>query len=595
MNRKALISLLFGTVSLAAVPSYDVVVVGAGIGGLTTAWEASGRGLSVGIVDMASIFGGHAVMSSGGLSIVGTPTQREVGIEDSPDLAYQDFLRLGEDANEEFVRVYVDRSRELIYDWLTRLGVKFRGVSSGGGFNSGNTVNRFHMNPRLGFGLVAPIYRECLKRGVGFHWNSEVTELIWEQGKVGGVRGRNLRSGETLEVRGQAVVVATGGYESNLKIVRENWPKHLGAPPERVLLGSGVNSMGSGFDLVRPVGGSVERLDHQWIYSRGIPDPFHSEQGRGLYITIPGAIWVNIRGERFTNESGPTKETIRAVTAQPGGSYWMIFDSAGAHNVFVVGPDWQDEARKRKWIVENEELVKRADSLEQLARATGMPAAALAASVAQWNQALAAGKDAKFGRTTRFPARPSASAAPGRPLAPTPIATPPFYAARIYPLTRKSMGGIVVDLKGRVLTASRSTVPGLYAVGEATGLGFINGKAALEGTFLGPSIVQGRLTGEELASVLTPVHKAPPAPATAARSNSPGVNVDCRGCHQIEKLVTERRPGYWHFEKLHSVVLERNYECGRCHAEMAPFRAGQHRVNRIAQIENCLNCHLSPE
>jgi predicted oxidoreductase len=545
----------------------------------------------VGIVDMASVFGGHAVMSSGGLSIVDTPLQREMGIKDSADLAYGDFIRLGEDANEEFVRLYADRSRELIYDWLTGLGVKFRGVGSGGGEDSGNSVFRFHTNPRLGFGLVGPIYRQCLERNVAFHWNSQVTELIWENGKVRGVRGRNLRTGERVELRGQAVVVATGGFESNLEIVRGNWPKHLGPPPERVLLGSGVNSRGSGFDLVRAVGGSVERLDHQWIYSRGIPDPFHKEQGRGLYIMIPGSIWVNTSGRRFTNEAGPTKQTIRAVTAQPGGSYWMVFDSAGARNVFVVGPDWQDEERKRKWIVENEELVKRADTLEALARITGMPEAALASTVNRWNDALAAGKDAEFNRRMRLAPRPG-----GRAFTTSPIVQAPFYAAKIYPLTRKSMGGIAVDLKGRVLTANRSAISGLYAVGEATGMGYINGKAALEGTFLGPSIVQGRLTGAELAAVLKPVHKSqPPIPAAATSSDGRTVNISCLGCHNIGKLVTEKRPGYWHFEKLHAVVLERNYECGRCHAEMAPFRAGQHKIDRVAQIENCLSCHLSPE
>ena len=99
---------------LAAAADVDVVVVGAGIGGLTTALRASEQGLRVGVVDMASVFGGHAVMSSGGLSIVGTPLQKEKGIEDSPQLAYQDFLRQGQAANEAMVKLYVERAKEVI-------------------------------------------------------------------------------------------------------------------------------------------------------------------------------------------------------------------------------------------------------------------------------------------------------------------------------------------------------------------------------------------------------------------------------------------------------------------------------------------------
>ncbi|MFQ5734745.1 MAG: FAD-dependent oxidoreductase [Planctomycetaceae bacterium] len=69
----------------------DVIVVGAGISGLTAALELGRSGARVLVIDMSSVFGGHAVMSQGGVSIVGTPAQTTAGIKDSPDLAYRDF------------------------------------------------------------------------------------------------------------------------------------------------------------------------------------------------------------------------------------------------------------------------------------------------------------------------------------------------------------------------------------------------------------------------------------------------------------------------------------------------------------------------
>src|SRR3954470_14299574 len=107
--------------------SPNVVVVGAGIAGLTTALEAARGGATVAVVDVASVFGGHAVMSEGGLALVDTPLQAKLGAKDSADLAYQDFVRWGDDVNQPWVRMYVDRSNRDIYDWMTDLGVQFNG------------------------------------------------------------------------------------------------------------------------------------------------------------------------------------------------------------------------------------------------------------------------------------------------------------------------------------------------------------------------------------------------------------------------------------------------------------------------------------
>ena len=584
------LTVLCGLDPLVAAADVDVVVVGAGIGGLTTALRASEQGLRVGVVDMASVFGGHAVMSSGGLSIVGTPLQKEKGIEDSPRLAYQDFLRQGQDANEPMVKLYVERSKELIYDWLTGLGVKFTGVSSGGIGKTGNSAYRFHTNPKLGYGLVAPIYRECLRKGVEFHWNFQVTGLETKAGRVVGVKGTNLRTAKAAALTGQAVVLATGGYESNIELVRKHWPKHLGEAPPKVMLGSGVNSNGSGLALAESVGGALTKMDHQWIYSRGMPDPAHMAEGRGLYVTIPGAIWLNAGGKRFVNEMSATVESIRAVVSQPGGTYWMLFDEAAANAVFVVGPDWQDRKKVRAEVVDNAVIVKTAATLEEAARSAGLPPDAVAASVRLWNEAVASGTDSAFARPMSSPPGPRGAFRLSK------IETGPYHLMQIYPLTRKSMGGIAVDLEGRVLSQAGRPVAGLYAVGETTGEGGINGRAALEGTFLGPAIVQGHMAAAHLAASVKPAARAAAQTARGAGDEAgKGLSAECTQCHAMARLTARKRPGYWHFEKLHTVVAGRGTECKACHAEMAPYRAGAHRIDRVAQIDTCVACHLVRE
>src|SRR5262249_31939676 len=75
----------------------DVIVVGAGISGLSAALDLARGGAKVVVIDMSSVFGGHAVMSQGSVSIVATPAQERAGIHDSPELAFEDFHQWGED------------------------------------------------------------------------------------------------------------------------------------------------------------------------------------------------------------------------------------------------------------------------------------------------------------------------------------------------------------------------------------------------------------------------------------------------------------------------------------------------------------------
>ncbi len=86
----------------------------------------------------------------------------------------------------------------------------------------------------------------------------------------------------------------------------------------------------------------------------------------------------------------------------------------------------------------------------------------------------------------------------GKPLASSKaFDTPPYYAVQMFPLARKNFGGVKTDRECRVLDKHFEPLAGLYAAGEVAGMagGHINGRAALEGTMLGPSIFSGRVAG----------------------------------------------------------------------------------------------------
>ena len=559
----------------------DILVIGAGIAGLSAALEAAELGAHVTVVDMWSVFGGHAIMSNGAVSIVGSPMQERQGLADSPEIAYRDFTTWGQDADPAWTRYYVENSRELIYDWLTPMGVDFYAAIP----HDGNSVPRLHFTKGKGRSLVSAIYRRCLERdNIRFVWNTRIDSLIPEDGRVVGAEGAELRTGEVRTFRARTVVVATGGFESDLARVREHWPAEVPAPP-RLIYGSGVNAHGSGLDLAEQAGGSLHRMDHHWIYAIGLPDPREPNGERGLAVFNPESIWVNAEGKRFVNEIAGAKSTFfEGLARQPGATYWAVFDDAGRSSLKINLPGWNQEMVD-ELILGNVALTRQGSSLEELARAVKIPADALKGTVERFNRFVRDGADLDF---ERF--------AGGAGQKPKAIESPPFFAVQFYPISRKSMGGVKVDLSCRVLDSEDRPIAGLYAVGEVAGFAGINGKAALEGTFLGPSIVMGRVAARtavaEIGDSVRPAHEEEEARAEAP-PDSPDSGKSCAECHDLEKDVAEDRPGFRHFAASHRVVVDRAWECKQCHAELEPHRPARHSSDPAGQIESCTVCHGS--
>jgi flavocytochrome c len=568
--------------SAQAVPAItsDVIIVGAGIAGLSAALEAARGGANVTVVDMSSVFGGHAVMSEGTVCLIGTPEQKASGIADSPELAEKDFIRWGEDPDPYWVHYYVYHSRSDVYDWVEAMGIRFSGVTQ----LPGNSVARGHNTRGSGLGLVSPIYRACLKtQRIRFVWNVKATELLRDGDRIAGVRGRNLRTNEIQDFRGKAVILATGGFQNNLDMVREFWP-HDVPFPERILMGSGVNSVGSGHQIARAVGAVYFNMDHQWNYAYGLPDPRDPTLRRGLNVQIKNAIWVNSGGHRFVDETSGPRPAMVALLQQKPATYWAIFDSEAKLGFWVSGSDWGEFSYVQKWIFDDPRLVKSANTIEELAEKSGLPTAALEQTVSRYNKMIADGADSEFHSFEK-----NSNEKPPK------ISQPPFYTVQIFPLSRKSMGGIRIDHSCRVVDRNGRPIPGLYAAGELAGFGGINGKAGLEGTFLGPGILTGRVAGKNAALKIGASQRAATAVPSTAKSDIPGkaANSECLSCHDVATEVTKHAPGSAHFEAAHRVVLERNYQCVACHYIPMPFDAETHRIDPVAQIENCKMCHVA--
>lgn len=570
----------------------DVIIVGAGLAGLSAGIDAANGGAEVLVIDMNSVFGGHGIQS-GGVCIVGSPMQEAMGFHDTPDQAYQDWMEWTIDGDPEWTRFYAEHSREMIYDWITGLGVRFDRVIAG----HGNSIPRFHMTYRRGFNLVQPLYLEALKySNIHFRWNALAQHLIKRDGRVSGVHLLDYRRGQQVELFADSIILATGGFESNIALVKDNWPVDLPVP-ERIYSMSGQNSRGSGLRMAEEAGAVLVRMDHQYNGYSALPNVLGLDEERGFVGGNSHTIWVNREGRRFVTEAGVDRDVFPVVMRQQPPGYWMIFDEddkAGfrINSPHFVSADAVDVEKIQRLLVDNPEVTTKANTLEELAERVGLPAAALVETVRHYNEQV------KSGESTDMNGMPAES--------PPPVFTienGPFYAMRAYPMANKSAGGVSIDLGTRALDSAGKTVPGLYAAGEVTGSAGVNGSNGLDGMFTGPAILTGRVAGRTVVADLLaggswtagPVTRdadlalAPDRSATAEENWNPGM-----GAEELKVMLAVSRDGYWHFERVHNLVLERRYPCTQCHSSRLPFAPATTLPQKLAQVETCGACHLAP-
>ncbi len=468
--------------------STDILIIGTGAAGLSASIEASSRGARVKIVDQAPAHGGTAIGSGGGVLMVDTPLQRKKGVEDSIELACEDWRKWSKGtADMEWARFYIERSLPDLYHWTVGLGVEWTVLL----YQEGNSVPRWHRPGGGGEEIVRCLYQEAVKsEAVEWSFSTSVKRLLKDQ--EGAVRGAEVQreSGEEV-IEAKAVIAATGGFCSNHDMVRTNSTRLKNV---RFLAGGGPGALGSGHGLIGDAGGSFRRLEDIWMYAFATPDPKDRDGKRGLVIRgLKHAVWINFQGKRFHNEdlSGGATGTP-AVLSQNPPMCWAVIDSSMIGEIVVSDPSYRAGSETAfdmvMELLEGSPDIKKASSIEDLAKVMNVDRGEFGKTLNGYNRYLDDGltEDPAFGKDLRGLKK---------------IEKPPYYAIQFMPLARKNLGGVGTDLTCRVLDPLGEAVPGLYAAGEVAGMagGHINGDAGLEGTMLGPSIFSGRVAGASAA------------------------------------------------------------------------------------------------
>jgi hypothetical protein len=544
----------------------DVVVVGGGLAGLVAAAELADAGKQVVLVDQEpeQNLGGQAFWSLGGLFMVDTPEQRRMGVKDSVDLALADWMGSAQfDRDEDhwprrWAEAYVHFAHQEKRAWLHAMGHRIFPVvgwaerGDGRANGHGNSVPRFHLTWGTGPGVVEPFerrVREAAGRGrVTLLFRHQVDELVVEGGAVVGVRGTVLEPSDVLrgqsssrvaagefEVRGQAVIVTSGGIGGNHDLVRASWPARLGTPPQEMVAGVPAHVDGRMVAITEQAGGSVINPDRMWHYVEGLHnwDPIWPNHGIRI-IPGPSSLWLDGNGDRLPAPNFPGFDTLGTLKHLRGTGHdhsWFLLTrkviekefalSGSEQNPDVTGKSIRGTLERARGVpgpvqafldhgadfVQAGSVRELVAKMNEIAPEAPLDPAAVERIVIDHDRQVANGysKDAQI--QAIHAARRYRGDRLTRVVAPHAFLDPdngPLIAVKLSVLTRKTLGGLHTDLDARVLGPGGEPVPGLYAAGEVAGFGGggMHGYNALEGTFLGGCLFSGRTAGRAAAAAV---------------------------------------------------------------------------------------------
>lgn len=512
----------------------DVIVIGAGLAGLTAAAEVADAGKRVILLDQepAQSLGGQAHWSFGGLFFVDSPEQRRMGIRDSHALAWQDWLgTAGFDREEDhwprrWAEAYVAFAAGEKRAWLRAQGVRLFpvvGWAERGGYHAtgpGNSVPRFHITWGTGPGLLAPFVRRVRRAEeqgrAALKFRHRVSELLVENGTVVGVRGEVLAASDAergapssrevagdFELRAQAVIVTSGGIGANPELVRRNWPERLGPPPRRMLHGVPDHVDGRMLGIAEAAGARLINRDRMWHYTEGIQNwnPVWTRHGIRI-LPGPSSLWLDARGRRLPVPLFPGFDTLGTLEhiMTTGHDYtWFVLTQKIIEREFALSGSEQNpdltgkslrgvlgriragapgpvEAFKRHgadFVVEDN-LADLVRGMNALADEPLLDPAQVEREVLARDREIANPYTKDLQLTAVHGARRYLADRLSRVAAPHRLLDPkagPLIAVKLHILTRKTLGGLETDLSSRVLRAGGEPLPGLYAAGEVAGFG----------------------------------------------------------------------------------------------------------------------------
>jgi fumarate reductase flavoprotein subunit len=450
---------------------FDLLVIGAGIAGLTVATSAAESGLDVGLIEKTGAIGGSSAMSGGWFAFAGTAEQEASGVHDSLEHFRRDLLEVGAHRNDPaLVDAYLENQLDT-YVWLKEHGADFGEVA----ISSGQSVPRGH-STRIRE-VLQSLHEHFQDHGGTTFFDHQARWLVRDaDNRVSGVEVDTPEGPVVMHAR-RGVVITAGGFSRSRELLAVFAPEQLAGIPY-----GGLGNTGDGLRMAWKIGaGLADMSSISGTY--GSHPETTDDQHELLTSFYMGGIIVNSRGKRFIDESLDYKTLGSAVLTQPDAMAFQVFDASAR------AKSRRGIALKDMDTLEDLGHLLKADTLEDLADIAGIPKGDLGRTVQRYNGAARGETADEMGRTHLCNGVGELK----------PIETGPFYAYAAKTLMTTTYGGLTITPRGEVTDVGGDVIEGLYAVGEVTG-GF-HGTGYMTGTSLGKGAVFGRIIARHIASV----------------------------------------------------------------------------------------------
>ena len=415
-----------------AAESTDIVIIGSGGAGLSSAITATEKGAKVIVLEKMAYFGGNSNRSEGEMNAAGTKQQKAHGItDDTPERFAADTIRGGHGLNDPALVKALTENAASAEEWLLDLGAHFcHRMGRGGGQTRARGHGPCDGSP-VGIEIMRVLGERADKDHIDMRLNNRVTKILMKNGKVSGVQVKTPKGMETINAK--AVILATGGFGANHKMVEKYRPELKGFSTT-----NHPGATGDGIILAQQVGAGLTDIEqiqiHPTVIKKNGALISESMRARGGFL-------LNKNGKRFTNEL-LTRDVVSAnELKQPGGIAYLVIDNS----IYSKNKMAQNYTA--------EKLMTKCDTIADVAKLIGVDEKVVQASFDQYHKAFDNKKDDLFGRPEMLIRMDQA----------------PYFVAEVTPGIHHTMGGVKIDPQAEVLTPEKKPIPGLFAAGEVTG------------------------------------------------------------------------------------------------------------------------------
>lgn len=492
----------------------EVLVVGGGGAGLMAAAGAAEEGAKVMLIEALLVNSTERHW----IGAVGTKSAKEAGVEFDKKELVEELMRYAScRADQKLIQLWADESGSTV-DWLadlvaekvpgTNLHMEWDiGRGSHGSYKIFPTMHNFQNDETQETVDYFPsLIERCKELGVEMRYETPMVQIERADNNTGRVTGV-IASTENGYVRinaSKGVILCTGGYSANKEMMAE-----LNPTAYKSIAGTDSHSYnkGDGIKAAVWVGAAKDDDATCMLFDRAAiqPDRFidgnWDDSGYLIFGSHP-FLKVNLKGERFVNESLPYDFMLHAGSLQPKRLYNTIFDAnwhAHVTQMHQIGCARIEPSESGGLLqIFNHEsaegllhglieggYIQQADTLEELAEKLNIPAEQFVATVERYNELAAKGEDEDFGKEAY------------RMIA---LDTPPFYGARQAATLLCTLDGLRVNTGMQVLDTEGEVIEGLYAAGNDSG-GFFahNYPEYIVGVAIGRTLTFGRIAGKSAA------------------------------------------------------------------------------------------------